>query len=311
MGGLVQRTANKRASGWMAIVLLSAFPGSGAAQPGAARGAEHVVRLSESAASAERPATIVAPGRGQHQYNVFYIDTRSFPVGGVLDVDVTTFATNGTDASFDLYQGGAPIPQQGEPVGSLAGRYNIRRGTSTRLQLRFKSGQVFALGLEGNWDSPAGARGEVQFRASVEGYEPAPAPVSEGSHDLVLVPNGAPLEVRAARIVAPGMREHHYNLYLLDLRRFWSGGTLVVELKIAPESATDGSFDLFDGAPLLPSGQPATRSLAGRYDVRRGSGTRMEYKFAGGRMVQLGLEGNWFSPKGATGLVRFRVSVRP
>jgi hypothetical protein len=47
----------------------------------AGAGGERTIRLAPDSATADRSATIVAPGNGQHYYNTFFIDTRSFLQG--------------------------------------------------------------------------------------------------------------------------------------------------------------------------------------------------------------------------------------
>jgi hypothetical protein len=116
-------------------------------------------------------------------------------------------------------------------------------------------------------------------------------------------------EARAATITAPGRGSHNFNLFSIDAREFDKGGTLIIDIDIPRGSATDGSFALFSGdAPVEP--QSSTRPLTGSYDVRRGSSTRLKYQFSRGQRFILGMEGNWFSPKGATGTVQFRAYVK-
>jgi tetratricopeptide (TPR) repeat protein len=128
---------------------------------------EHTLMLTPTEPSGQRSATIFAPGEGFQNYNIYYIDTREFTNGGTLDIEIQIAASSATDGSFDLFPSDVPIPTRGRPVGQLAGRYDVRRGTSTHLTYRFIAGQIFLLGLEGNWPSPRGARGSVDFRASV------------------------------------------------------------------------------------------------------------------------------------------------
>lgn len=127
----------------------------------------NVVSLTPMTPFGDRIATIVAPAIGYQNYNVFYLDTRSFPRGGVLDIDIAVSRESATDGSFDLFPSNVLIPRRGRPIGTVAGRYDVRRGTSTRIEYRFRVGQVFAFGLEGNWGSPQGAIGSATFRASV------------------------------------------------------------------------------------------------------------------------------------------------
>jgi hypothetical protein len=125
------------------------------------------LRLTQANSAATRTTTITAPGRGQQNLNVFYVDTRDFPDGGTLMIDIDIAGTSATDGSFDLFPGDTPITPQSQMPRALTGRYDIRKGSSTRLQYRFAHGQVFALNLQGNWFSAKGATGQVQFRASV------------------------------------------------------------------------------------------------------------------------------------------------
>jgi Caspase domain len=129
--------------------------------------AERTLRLTPTAPSAEQSATIIAPLKGTQNYSVFYIDTRDFPQGGILDIEIQIPANSATDGSFDLFPANVPIPTRDRPTGTLTGRYDVRKGTTTHLEYRFKSGQVFAFGLEGNWFSPRGAQGLVRFRATI------------------------------------------------------------------------------------------------------------------------------------------------
>jgi hypothetical protein len=137
------------------------------AQPVPGKSVEHTVKLTPIAPIGERSATIVAPGNGLQNFNVYYIDTRDFEQGGLLTIDIQILPNSVTDGSFDLFPANLPLPTRGPPRGSLTGSYNVRRGTSTRLEYHFARGQVFALGLEGTWLSPKGATGIVRFRATV------------------------------------------------------------------------------------------------------------------------------------------------
>jgi len=112
-------------------------------------------------------ATITAPGMGLQNFNVYYIDTQDFTNGGTLVVEIQISRRSATDGSFDLFPGNFLIPTQGRPGGTLTGSYDVPKGSATRLVYRFRRGQVFALGLEGNWYSPRGRTGLVQFQVGV------------------------------------------------------------------------------------------------------------------------------------------------
>ena len=128
---------------------------------------ERTLQLTRTHPYESRTATITAPGRGLQNHNIFHIDTRDFAEGGTLVIDINISPNSATDGSFDLFQDGVPIPVQGGPAGTLTGAYDRPRGSSTRIEYRFERGQVFALNLQGNWFSPKGATGPVQFRATV------------------------------------------------------------------------------------------------------------------------------------------------
>lgn len=152
----------------------------------------------------------------------------------------------------------------------------------------------------------------LRFLAAVPSLDPGGQAVARPPEDhLLRLHMSEPIAERRATIVAPGRGQHNYNLYAIDTRD-WPHGVLRIDIDISPQSATDGSFDLFPAdQPLLAPGHPAGRSLVGRYDIRRGSSTHMEYSFQRGQILLLGLEGNWFSPRGAAGLVTFSASVLP
>ncbi len=129
--------------------------------------AEHTIKLTPSAPLRVKTATIVAPGNKQQNRNFYYIDTSDFPQGGVLTIVIQIATNSETDGSFDLFPANARMPSRGTPTNLLVGRYDVPKGTTTRLEYKFSRGQVFALGLEGKWFSPKGATGKVRFRASV------------------------------------------------------------------------------------------------------------------------------------------------
>ena len=161
---------------------------------------EHILRLTQANPSQSRTTTITAPGRGQQIYNLFRIDARDFANGGTLVVDIDISRSSATDGSFDLFPGDVTVPAGGALKGSLAGRYDVRKGSSTRLEYRFGRGQMFALNLEGNWFSQKGATGQVQFRATVKAaqggrLEPSTTP---GAHGAVRTDAAVQVEARLA-----------------------------------------------------------------------------------------------------------------
>ena len=119
-------------------------------------------------------------------------------------------------------------------------------------------------------------------------------------------------DVRARLVItAPGDGAHDYKLLPIDLRNYPQGGTLRITVHLHRDSATAGSFDLFQDGVVIPvSGRPTT-SMGGRYDVSPGTRFRLIYTFSKPQIVLLGAEGNWFSPKGASGMIDVSVDVSP
>jgi len=70
--------------------------------------------------------TVVAPGRGKHCYLVTMLDATRFTSGGVLHVTITV-GNGASEASFDLYPQGVPLPSEGMP-NSLTGAQYTKRG---------------------------------------------------------------------------------------------------------------------------------------------------------------------------------------
>jgi hypothetical protein len=136
----------------------------------------NLVVLKQSNRAADGHGELVAPGHGKHRYTLIAIDTTDFPAGGTLEVEVTV-GPGESDASFDLFPSGVPVPTEGYPRGSVAHQYDLPRGGTARLWYRFAQGQVFQLGAEGNWFSREGAGNTFRFRAQVP-----PTPAGPGLH---------------------------------------------------------------------------------------------------------------------------------
>ena len=107
------------------------------------------------------------PARGFHNYTFLSIDTRDFPQGGDLVIDIEVAPNSTANGSFDLYPPDLMAPQQGDPVGALAVSHGVRIGTSAQIEYHFSHGQIFGLGMEGDRSSPHGAVGFVQLKAKV------------------------------------------------------------------------------------------------------------------------------------------------
>ena len=118
--------------------------------------------------SGEGEGILIAPGRGKQRYTVFYIDNKDFINGGTLVIEIT-LGKGESNASFDLFPEGVPIPTKGRPHGSVAHQYDVSRGKTVKMALRFSRGQIFQFGATGNWLSPEGSRNSYRFSARVIG----------------------------------------------------------------------------------------------------------------------------------------------
>jgi hypothetical protein len=111
--------------------------------------------------------TLVAPGRGKHSYHVIMLDASRFVGGGTIHITIT-LGDGESEASFDLYPQGLPLPSEGLP-NSLANAVNIRSGSGTKINYRFAHGTVFQFGAEGSWNAKAGATNTYTFVVEVGG----------------------------------------------------------------------------------------------------------------------------------------------
>jgi len=94
--------------------------------------------------------TFVAPGRGKHTYLITNLDATRFLNGGIFHI-VITVGGGVSEASFDLYPQGVPLPSEELPH-SLASAHNVPSGASAKIDYRFAHGGVFQFAAEGSWN---------------------------------------------------------------------------------------------------------------------------------------------------------------
>lgn len=111
--------------------------------------------------------TLVAPGRGKHGYRVIMLDASRFLSGGTIHITITV-GDGASEASFDLYPQGLPLPTEGFPT-SLASAVNVRSGSGAKINYRFAHGTAFQFGAEGSWNAKAGATNTYSFVVDVDG----------------------------------------------------------------------------------------------------------------------------------------------
>ena len=116
--------------------------------------------------SATGQGTLVAPGRGKHSYQVIMLDASRFANGGTIHITITV-GNGESEASFDLYPQGLPLPSEGLP-NSLAHAVNIHSGSGAKINYHFARGTVFQFGAEGSWNSKAGAANAYSFVVDVD-----------------------------------------------------------------------------------------------------------------------------------------------
>ncbi|MGA9304930.1 MAG: hypothetical protein WBW31_05925 [Candidatus Sulfotelmatobacter sp.] len=99
------------------------------------------------------------------------LDAGRFVNGGTIHITIT-LGGGESEASFDLYPEGLPLPSEGLP-NSLAHAVNIRGGSGGKINYRFAHGTVFQFGAEGSWNAKAGATNTYSFVVDVD---------SQGTH---------------------------------------------------------------------------------------------------------------------------------
>jgi hypothetical protein len=109
--------------------------------------------------------TLVAPGRGRHNYVITQLDATKFTNGGTLHIDVVV-GDKTSEASFDLYPQGSHTPTSGFPK-PLASAHNIRSGDSANIDYHFDHGSVFQFAAEGSWNAKAGDTNTYSFTVDV------------------------------------------------------------------------------------------------------------------------------------------------
>jgi hypothetical protein len=119
-----------------------------------------------SGSSSTGQGTVVAPGRGKHNYRLVALDATRFANGGTIHITITVGAGE-SEASFDLYPQGLPLPAEGMP-NSLAGAHNVHRDSGANINYRFAHGTVFQFGAEGSWNSKPGATNTYSFVIDVD-----------------------------------------------------------------------------------------------------------------------------------------------
>jgi uncharacterized caspase-like protein len=123
--------------------------------------------LDKARPSASARGVLMAPGNGSQNHTVCSIDTSSFLSGGTLTISIDV-GNGESNASFDLFPEGMPLPTTGRPNGTLAGAYDVSRGTKSRtITYKFTKGQVFQFGAEGNWFSRKDSTNDFSFTATV------------------------------------------------------------------------------------------------------------------------------------------------
>lgn len=115
--------------------------------------------------TANGQGTLVAAGRGKHNYLVTNLDATRFSNGGVLHITITV-GDGPSEASFDLYPQGMRLPTDGMP-NSLASAHNVKSGAGAKIDYRFSHPGVFQLAAEGSWNAKAGETNTYGFVVEV------------------------------------------------------------------------------------------------------------------------------------------------
>lgn len=120
---------------------------------------------------------ISGPGPGLQDYRVFVIDTRSAEKG-TLVIELQMDPEGECAASLDLFDAEARMPSDPEEQNDLRmskhclaseyGNQGIKLGEEATLAYDFDHGQIFQLGITGDWFSPQGSQCEYEVKVSIE-----------------------------------------------------------------------------------------------------------------------------------------------
>lgn len=134
-------------------------------------------------ASARFSGRLIAPGYRKQRYEVTcivvpgyligaggqaYGETLAEPGSGKLTLSIKV-GGGASNASFDVFPAGVAIPTD-VPRGSIAGRYDIRKGRSTSMRLSVgPKAHVFNFGATGNWFSDEGTTNSYSVEVTLTG----------------------------------------------------------------------------------------------------------------------------------------------
>lgn len=149
----------------------------------------------------------------------------------------------------------------------------------------------------------------VITRTTVPTGAPRTVPTTSAAkpNSLVLT-HAQPSASASGQLTAPGYGKQNYNIFLIDVTDFQTGGTLVIKVMLG-EGESDGSFDLFSQNVTPPIEGRAKDSIATLYDLKSGKSGTLSYKFTSGQVFQFGATGNWFSRENSTNTFTFTVTI--
>ena len=106
------------------------------------------------------------PEYGHQDYTVVEIDATAFENGGWLTIDIWVGDAEAA-GSFDLFDGDSELPTKGVPQ-ALTSAWGISPGGAGIITYYFDQGQVFKLGVTGDWFSEKGSVNAFLANISVE-----------------------------------------------------------------------------------------------------------------------------------------------
>ncbi len=106
------------------------------------------------------------PEPGYQDYTVVEIDATAFKNGGWLAIDIWVGNADAA-GSFDLFDADTEPPMEGVPQ-ALASAWDISPNENGIIEYYFERGQVFKLGVTGNWFSVIGSINGFLLKISVD-----------------------------------------------------------------------------------------------------------------------------------------------
>ena len=246
------------------------------------------------------------PTVGYQDYTVVMVDTTDFENGGTLVIDIEVGRDEGS-GGFYLFDGDSELSTDEEtPKDRLAWMW-VDSGTTGQMTRRFERGQLFKLGVTGDWEREEPCVNAFRATASVQENSNEDTSDTSSTGLRVVLNKVQPTREVLDVFRAPGRGYQDYTVVNIDTTAFEDGGTLSIYVEVGGAEVL-GSFDLFDSDTELPTeGVPdALVSIPG---IEPNAATTIRHRFEQGEVFKLGVTGDQSSKIGDVNAFVAKISV--